>query len=162
MFIRLKNICELISGRDLLPTEYNTDKEGIPYITGASNFVMGKVELVRWTMNPQVVTEVGDLLLTCKGTIGEMALNNFGKAHIARQIMAIRNIYNLNSDYLFLSLRFYINDLKDASKGIIPGISRKDILELIVPMPPVYYQNATVSCIKKLDTALLQIEENLN
>ena len=86
MFIRLKNICELISGRDLLPTEYNTDKEGIPYITGASNFVMGKVELVRWTMNPQVVTEVGDLLLTCKGTIGEMALNNFGKAHIARQI----------------------------------------------------------------------------
>ena len=162
VFIRLKNICELISGRDLLPTEYNTDKEGIPYITGASNFVMGKVELVRWTMNPQVVTEVGDLLLTCKGTIGEMALNNFGKAHIARQIMAIRNIYNLNSDYLFLSLRFYINDLKDASKGIIPGISRKDILELIVPMPPVYYQNATVSCIKKLDTALLQIEENLN
>jgi type I restriction enzyme S subunit len=30
---RLKNIIELYSGRDLLPQVYNTDNQGIPYIT---------------------------------------------------------------------------------------------------------------------------------
>ena len=42
----------------------------------------GKVELARWTTSPQVITEAGDLLLTCKGTIGGMAFNDFGNAHI--------------------------------------------------------------------------------
>ena len=96
-FIRLKELWELISGRDLSPSEYNDNQDGIPYITGASNFRNGKIELVRWTPSPQVITQKGDLLLTCKGTIGEMAFNSFGEAHIARQIMAIRNIYGLYS-----------------------------------------------------------------
>lgn len=83
-FSRLNNIMELISGRDLSPSDYNDTEDGIPYITGASNFINGKVSLVRWTPKPQVITNYGDLLITCKGTIGEIAINDFGKAHIAR------------------------------------------------------------------------------
>lgn len=112
-FVRLKELWELISGRDLSPSEYNADGVGIPYITGASNFVDGKVELARWTTSPQVITEAGDLLLTCKGTIGGMAFNDFGNAHIARQIMAIRNTFALNSEYLALcNDRFYKESVK--------------------------------------------------
>ena len=77
-FIRLKIAWELISGRDLSPSEYNDKNDGIPYITGASNFRNGHISLVRWTTVPQVITRRGDLLLTCKGTIGEIAHNNFG------------------------------------------------------------------------------------
>ena len=139
-FVRLKELWELISGRDLSPSEYNADGVGVPYITGASNFVGGKVELVRWTTSPQVITEIGDLLLTCKGTIGEMAFNDFGSAHIARQIMAIRNKFTLNSEYLALCMGFYINAIKNAAKGLIPGISREDILNLILPIPALNYQ----------------------
>ena len=98
-------------------------RAGIPYITGASNFVNGKVELIRWTVTPQVITEKGDLLLTCKGTVGETAFNDFGHAHIARQIMAIRNTFDLNVEYLTLCIRFYSSTIKDAAKGLIPGIS---------------------------------------
>ena len=126
-FVRLREPWELISGRDLSPSEYNADGVGIPYITGASNFEDGKVELARWTTSPQVITEAGDLLLTCKGTIGGMAFNDFGNAHIARQIMAIRNTFALNSEYLALCMGFYINAIKGAAKGLIPGISREDI-----------------------------------
>lgn len=144
MLIRLKEVWELISGRDLSPSQYNAEKNGIPYITGASNFKDGKVALVRWTNSPQVTTEYGDLLLTCKGIIGEMAFNNFGKAHIARQIMAIRNTFNLNSEYLLLCINFYINVIKGTAKGLIPGISREDILNIILPMPPENYQKKVV------------------
>ena len=161
-FVRLKELWELISGRDLSPSEYNADGVGIPYITGASNFVDGKVELARWTTSPQVITEAGDLLLTCKGTIGGMTFNDFGNAHIARQIMAIRNTFALNSEYLALCMRFYINAIKDAAKGLIPGISREDILNLILPVPSPNYQAKIVERVAEVTNILSAIEKSLS
>ena len=161
-FVRLKELWELISGRDLSPSEYNADGVGIPYITGASNFVDGKVELARWTTSPQVITEAGDLLLTCKGTIGGMAFNDFGNAHIARQIMAIRNTFALNLEYLALCMRFYINAIKDAAKGLIPGISREDILNLILPVPSPNYQAKIVERVAEVTNILSAIEKSLS
>lgn len=161
-FIRLKEIWGLISGRDLTPSDYNDNSIGIPYITGASNFNNGKTELSRWTPVPQVITQTGDLLFTCKGTVGEMAFNDFGDAHIARQIMAIRNTFNLNSEYLSLCICFYINTIKKSAKGLIPGISREDILNLILPIPPESYQNAVVIYVKEINDMLQSIEKSLS
>ena len=161
-FVRLKELCELVSGRDLSPSEYNADGDGIPYITGASNFANGRVSLVRWTTTPQVITKTGDLLLTCKGTIGEMAFNNFGDAHIARQVMAIRNTFALNPEYLALCITAYISAIKDAAKGLIPGISREDILNLILPIPSLNYQIRVVEQVAKLKSLLTSVEKSLS
>ncbi len=161
-FVRLKELWELISGRDLALSEYNVDRVGVPYITGASNFVGGKVESVRWTTSPQVMTETGDLLLTCKGTIGRIAFNDFGSAHIARQIMAIRNKFALNSEYLALCMVFYINAIKNVAKGLIPGISREDILNLLLPVPSLSYQARIVKRVAALTASISSIEKSLN
>ena len=120
------------------------------------------MELARWTTSPQVITEAGDLLLTCKGTIGGMAFNDFGNAHIARQIMAIRNTFALNSEYLALCMRFYINAIKDAAKGLIPGISREDILNLILPVPSPNYQAKIVERVAEVTNILSAIEKSLS
>ena len=161
-FVRLKELWELVSGQDLSPSEYNADGDGIPYITGASNFANGRVSLVRWTTTPQVITKTGDLLLTCKGTIGEMAFNNFGDAHIARQVMAIRNTFALNPEYLALCITAYISAIKDAAKGLIPGISRGDILNLILPIPSLNYQIRVVEQVAKLKSLLTSVEKSLS
>ena len=161
-FMRLKSAWELVSGRDLSPSEYNDESNGIPYITGASNFENGQVSLVRWTPVPQVLTHEGDLLLTCKGTIGEIALNNFGEAHIARQIMAIRNSYNLNVEFLSLCIEWSMEEIKQAAKGLIPGISREDILNLILPVPPVEHQKKIVRCVQTCSEELNAIFQALS
>ena len=161
-FIRLKTAWELISGRDLSPSEYNDKNDGIPYITGASNFRNGHICLVRWTTVPQVITRRGDLLLTCKGTIGEIAHNNFGEAHIARQIMAIRNNYSLNVDFLALCIEYSMTKIKQAAKGLIPGISREDILNLVIPIPPTKEQENICSKLKATFSAIEHIEKSLN
>ena len=161
-FIRLKTAWELISGRDLSPSDYNDKNDGIPYITGASNFKNGHVILVRWTPVPQVITRKGDLLLTCKGTIGKIAYNNFGEAHIARQIMAIRNNYGLNVDFLALCIEYSMTKIKQAAKGLIPGISREDILNLVIPVPPIKEQEKTCNKLKVIFSAIEHIENSLN
>ena len=161
-FIRLNTAWELISGRDLSPLEYNDKNDGIPYITGASNFKNGHISLIRWTPVPQVITRRGDLLLTCKGTIGEIAHNNFGEAHIARQIMAIRNIYSLNVDFLALCIEYSMTKIKQAAKGLIPGISREDVLNLVIPIPPTKEQENICNKLKVTFSAIEHIEKSLN
>ena len=82
-FIRLKTAWKLISGRDLSPSEYNDKNDGIPYITGASNFKNGHISLVRWTPVPQVITRrrlTSDLQKELSGkshiiTLGKLTLH---------------------------------------------------------------------------------------
>ena len=146
----------------LSPSEYNDKNDGIPYITGASNFKNGHISLVRWTPVPQVITRRGDLLMTCKGTIGEIAYNNFGEAHIARQIMAIRNNYSLNVDFLALCIEYSMTKIKQAANGLIPGISREDILNLVIPIPPTKEQENICNKLKATFSAIEHIEKSLN
>ena len=160
--VRLKSLWGLLSGRDLAPSEYNDCGKGIPYITGASNFVNGEIQINRWTEKPQVISYVGDLLITCKGTIGEIAINDFGEAHLARQIMAIRNILDLNLDYLAICIKYHIEFIKASAKGLIPGVSREDILNLILPIPTKIQQTTTVQKVNELFAIIDTIEKSLN
>ncbi len=157
-WVRFENIIELISGQDLSKDSYNANGEGIPYITGASNIDCGKVIINRWTKTPKSIALAGDLLLTCKGTVGHIATLREEKVHIARQIMAIRSSYGVNKSYIQLFLRSYVTQLKSSVNGIIPGIAREDVLRIPFPLPPLEEQNRIVSTIQKIMNVLNYME----
>ena len=160
-YIRLKDYFELLSGRDLQKQDYNDKKKGIPYITGASNFINNKVLIERWTEKPQVITKIGDLLITCKGTVGKISYNMFGDAHIARQVMAIRNTFEFNIDFLELCMLYYVEKIKKSAKGMIPGIARYDLLNILLPIPPIKYQKELVYTLKEYRKIIESIEKSL-
>ena len=81
-YSRLETIITLLSGRDLEPNQYNSQRIGMPYITGASNIENGSLIVNRWTTNSVAISHKYDLLITCKGTVGTMAFNNIGDVHI--------------------------------------------------------------------------------
>ena len=112
---------------------YNSSQKGIPYITGASNFNNENLIVNRWTQTPVTVSEEGDLLITCKGTIGTMAFNNIGSIHIARQIMAIHS-KDVDLHYLKLYFELNIGTLESQANSMIPGISREVVLNSLVPI----------------------------
>ena len=133
---RLESVIVLLSGTDLDSSQYNDRHEGIPYLTGASNFANGKLIENRWTVEPSRISRKGELLFTCKGTVGEMAINRFDAAHIARQIMSITpNEYGM-LPYITLFLNAMVEDIKSHAKGVIPGIERNTLLARLVPVPP--------------------------
>ena len=143
---RMENIIQLISGRDMKSNEYNDEEQGIPYITGASNIENNDLIINRWIENPGVISIKNDILLTCKGTIGKLFVLNEPKVHIARQIMAIR-IFDENlviRDYILLILEYYVKKLQIIAKSMIPGISRGDVLKILVPLPPLNEQKDIV------------------
>ena len=120
--------------------EYNADRDGIPYITGASNFDNGYLVENRWTKTPKRISEKGELLFTCKGTVGEMAVNRFDAAHIARQVMSIKPYRGLSLSYLQLALSWYVSSIRAQAKGFIPGIERTTLLGVLLPVPPLAEQ----------------------
>ena len=151
---RLKNIIDLLSGRDLTPQNYNDKGGRYPYITGASNFDKSKLIINRWTGAPEVISIPNDVLLTCKGTIGEIAINSVGEIHIARQIMALRPSPSIIKEYLATVLQSMINHIKSEANGLIPGISRDVILELLIPIPPLAEQQRIVQAIAQYNSIL--------
>ena len=148
-WIKLDQGISLLSGRDLEPSQYNDLHHGIPYITGASNFVNSNLIINRWTEAPITISNKGDLLLTCKGTIGSMAFNDIGQIHIARQVMAITS-YGIDLKYIKCFLQRNLSILEKNANSMIPGISRSTLLGMLFPLPPFKEQQRIVAQIEKL------------
>lgn len=141
---RMSSLIQLLSGVDLEAKQYNENQNGIPYLTGASNFNQGCLVENRWTDSPKRISRRGDLLFTCKGTVGEMAVNPFEEAHIARQIMAISPHDQSLLNYLRIFLSAMVVEIKTKAKGVIPSIERNTLLDALVPLPPKVEQQRIV------------------
>lgn len=148
--VKLKNVIKLISGRDVSVSLCNDKSIGIPYILGASNIKDNKFFIERWIENPVVVSEKNDILLSVKGTIGKLYLQKEEKINISRQIMALRALNELNTHYLYYFLLRECERLKFEGNGLIPGISRKDILDLNILLPTLEEQQEIVNILDKL------------
>ena len=157
---RLGSVIELQSGQDMTPDKYNDNGNGIPYITGASNIIDGNVIINRWTTCGKAFAHRGDILLTCKGTVGTMAILQEEIVHIARQIMAIRPIENLYVPYIQLVLETMVDNLKAAAKSMIPGISRNDVLTSLFPVPPLNEQHRIIAKLKEVDPYVCQYDKS--
>ena len=156
----LSEIITLLSGRDLQPTQYNSFEKGIPYITGASDIDNNTIIINRWTTAPITISHKGDLLITCKGTIGKLAFNSVGDLHIARQFMSLQFIEPLVSKYLFYCLEERISAIKQMDNGLIPGIDRSIILNQIIQLPPLAEQYRIVAEIERWFALIDTIEKS--
>lgn len=160
-WVRLGEIIELQSGQDFPKSKYSdTDKEGIPYITGASCFTKNGVLENRWTRFPKCIATQGDILLVCKGSgYGKITICNLQEVHIARQIMAIKRNKYLNLSYIESFLMARIKLIKENGQGLIPGISRDIVLNLLFPLPPLAEQQRIADKVSALFAQLDVIDK---
>lgn len=148
---KLGEVALLLSGQDFPPTKYNSDGNGIPYITGASNFDDTHILINRWTDEPSVIAQENDVLLVCKGSgYGKTIIADFKEAHIARQIMALRVKEIIDNNLLLYYLRNKNRFIKEQGQGLIPGLSRKVILSLTINLPTLPEQDEIVRLIDDL------------
>ena len=155
---RFGQVISLLSGTDFKPEEYNDKQQGVPYITGASSLSEHGVLINRWTEVPRVIVNRGDVLLVCKGSgYGKTVICDIDEAHIARQIMAIKKMTTLDMPYIRVFLQANFEQIKSKGQGVIPGIDRNSVLNLLFPLPPLLEQRHIVEKQRELFNAITLI-----
>ncbi|ELG2913850.1 restriction endonuclease subunit S, partial [Salmonella enterica subsp. enterica serovar Muenchen] len=135
---RLGECINLISGQHLKPDEYEEECHGemLPYITGPAEFGLISPTYSKYTNEKRAIAAKGDILITCKGAgLGKLNVADTNIA-ISRQLMAI-NVIRMNSEYLKIILDSMYGYFQSKGVGIaIPGISREDVMEPLIMLPP--------------------------
>ena len=133
-FQTLREDVALLSGHHVLAQHCNTRGDGVPYLTGPADFPEGRVEQTKFTNRPSTICQAGDILVTVKGSGSGTIVEADASYCISRQLMAIR-VKSWNSKFLLYSILQNASRIKSASTGLIPGLSRSDILDQEIPLP---------------------------
>ena len=150
-WVKLGNVITLVSGTDFKPEDYNDAGIGMPYMTGASNIENDKLIINRWTPCPKNIAHEGELLLVCKGSgFGKLVICNVSEAHIARQFMSICPYRGVDVNYVKALMTNSFQIIKEAGKGLIPGVDRDTVLNIPLPLPPLAEQKRIVAKLEEL------------
>ena len=149
--VELRKVAQVVSGQHLLDGQHNKMRRGIGYLTGPSDFRAEKPEISRWTETPKAVCEPGDVLVTVKGAgVGKINVAPDVKTAIGRQIMAIRgDADKLDTNYLAAFLQTRLPYFQQSAVGAtIPGLSRGDLEEIVLPLPSLSKQRQIAARLK--------------
>ena len=124
----------LFSGHHVLASNCNTRGDGTPYVTGPADFPEGQIKQTKFTTKPTTLCRAGDILITVKGSGSGTIVESDAEYCISRQLMAIRTT-TWEPTFLMYSLLQNASRIKAASTGLIPGLSRSDILGQAIPLP---------------------------
>ena len=150
--------------------------EGIPVlrIGNINSGYFKPVNMVYWKENPSLRRyEVypGDLVMSLTGTVGKddygnvcILGNEYGMYYLNQRNAKLEIVDGLNKYYLSQLLKFSF--IKDKLTGISRGvrqanISNKDILDLVVPIPPLELQNQFASFVEEIDKSRSRIQKSL-
>ena len=155
----LRDDISLYSGHHVLASNCNTSGIGIPYVTGPADFPDGHIKQTKFTAKPTTLCKAGDILVTVKGSGSGTIVKADAEYCISRQLMAIRT-QKWEPTFLLYSLHQNSPRIKAASTGLIPGLSRSDILEQEIPVPKdPAEQRAIAEALSDVDDLLSTLDE---
>ncbi len=129
------DVADLISGQHIPASQYSQEPVGIPYLTGPSDFPDGQITGSSFTQFPRVVCEPKDVLITVKGSgVGKICIAD-RKYCISRQLAALR-ARDVDASFLYYAVESMVSELASGATGFIPGISRGQVLDLGMYLPP--------------------------
>jgi type I restriction enzyme S subunit len=160
----LSAIADVVMGQSPPGDTYNKSGEGVPLINGPVEFSpghFGKTVVNQYTTAPTKFCEEGDLLICVRGsTTGRTNIAAF-RACIGRGVAAIQPFFD--DSYIRLFIWKSRADIIDMGRGIaFPSISKKQIEDLVLPLPPLGEQQRIASQVDDLMTICDQLEVTLS
>lgn len=124
----------LISGQHIDARDCTDNPTHVPYLTGPADFPEGFIVVSKYTPTPKVMCQIGDILITVKGSGTGKTVVADGSYCISRQLMAVR-ADNCDEQFLDLLLQSFAESLRADATGLIPGIAREDLLSRNICFP---------------------------
>jgi type I restriction enzyme S subunit len=155
---RLGTDVTLLSGHHVLAEYCNDRGDGLPYLTGPADFPERRIRHTKFTKRPGTTCQANDILVTVKGSGSGALVLADGVYCISRQLMAIR-VGTWDYRFAYYSLQQNAAKFRAASTGLIPGLSRSDVLDQPLPVPPTTAeQTAIAEVLSDMDAELAALE----
>lgn len=158
--VKIESIASLISGQHIDASDYNSERRGIGYLTGPSDFGERSPIVTKWTEHPKRTALRGDILITVKGSgVGSVNVMSDEELAISRQLMAVR-VNATDPELVFFALEAGFEHFQKIATGAaIPGISRTDVLEFKIALPPQNELQNFMSRLQHLRASAAQIAD---
>jgi type I restriction enzyme S subunit len=138
--------CRIVCGQHLNPEDQA--ESGTPYMTGPADFGERVAAPSRFARITRATAEPGDVLLTVKGAgVGKVNLAAPKTCVIGRQLYALRpERESLDQTFLYYALQDGLLHFRDTMTATtVPGIGRKEVEALQVPLPSLPEQRRIVA-----------------
>ncbi len=157
---KLGEVCHVIAGQSPEGKYYNTNGNGLPFYQGKKEF--GKIyigEPTFWTTKTTKEAEAEDILISVRAPVGPVNIAT-QKICIGRGLAAIRAGKSVNKDYLFNFLLKNESELESNTGAVFNSISKKQIENIEIPLPPLPEQQRIVSILDEAFAAIDKAKAN--
>jgi len=153
--VRLGEASEVVMGQSPRGDSYNVNGNGVPLINGPAEFGRRFPVVVKWTSEPAKICRKDDILFCVRGnTTGRMNFADF-QCCIGRGVAAIRGKREYSETlYLFYFLEKEaqnILSLAISGGSTFPNITKSQLKNLSVPLPPFSKQKKVINILSTLD-----------
>ena len=150
---RLKDISNVLMGQSPPGDSCNNNGKGLPLLNGPTEFGIKSPTPVQFTVEPKKICHVDDILFCVRGsTTGRMNWAD-QKYTIGRGIASINHKNGLEYRYFIRGLLdYYLPLMLSATTGsTFPNISRDQLENLEILIPPLLAQKAIAAVLSSLD-----------
>jgi len=142
--VKLGEVAEVIAGQSPEGKYYNEIGNGTPFYQGKTEFgemYIGEPKI--WTTQIKKLAEPGDILMSVRAPVGPVNLTIQGIC-IGRGLAAIRE-KKIHQMFLFYNLKSMQDKIKGSGGAVFDSISKAQIEEIEIPLPPLESQRQIVA-----------------
>lgn len=157
---KVGEVCAVIAGQSPSSSAYNERGEGLPFFQGKKEFTerfLGAQTV--WTNEVTKRAEPGDIVMSVRAPVGP--INEVTRTIcIGRGLAAIRASTRISKDFLWYSLLNLQPKITGSAGAVFPSISRGDIEELELSLPPLEEQHRIVALLDEAFEGLSRARAN--
>ena len=145
--VKLGEIADVVAGQSPDGKYYNDKGDGMPFYQGKTEF--GSIyigEPKKWTTQITKIAEDGDILMSVRAPVGPVNITQ-NKICIGRGLAGIR-AQKIEQKFLFTCLQMIENQIVGNGGAVFDSISKKQIEEIEIPLPPLEIQKEIVEKIE--------------
>jgi type I restriction enzyme S subunit len=154
IYKKIVDVCDVIMGQSPPGHSYNKEGKGIVFFQGKLDFGNFHPNPSTWCTLPKKIAEPNDILISVRAPVGPTNFSNI-QCCIGRGLAAIRPSNYINPLFVFYYIRSTEQEISKMGTGsTFSAISKSQIENLKIPLPPLPEQHRIVAKIDELFTRL--------